>query len=61
MSKHRLNPTPVRIPPDLRAWLEQQAANNHRSLNGEIVAILSAHHQQHGPAPKAGKGGRQHA
>lgn len=30
----------LRLPPDLKRWLEEQAAQNHRSLNGEIVVRL---------------------
>lgn len=30
-----------RAPPDLKAWLEESAARNQRSLNAEIVFLLS--------------------
>lgn len=33
--------TPVRLPPDLKEWVKARAAANFRSLNAEIVAILS--------------------
>ena len=35
-------PTPVRLPPDLKKWIKQQAESNLRSVNAEIVAILMA-------------------
>lgn len=30
----------LRLPPDLKAWLEQDAARNDRSMNSQVVAIL---------------------
>lgn len=30
----------VRVPPDLKAWIERQAEMNHRSLTGEVVHRL---------------------
>jgi hypothetical protein len=33
--------TPVRLPSDLKEWAKTRAAANFRSLNAEIVAILS--------------------
>jgi plasmid stability protein len=33
--------TPVRLPSDLKEWAKARAAANFRSLNAEIVAILS--------------------
>ncbi len=35
----------VRMPATLRDWLAEEAARNHRSLNGEIVALLDAAHE----------------
>lgn len=32
----------LRIPPDLKKWLDQRAEDNGRSLNGEIVQIIRA-------------------
>nr|WP_294864373.1 Arc family DNA-binding protein [uncultured Pseudogulbenkiania sp.] len=37
---HKLAQFPVRMPPELRAWLEERAKRNSRSMNGEIIAIL---------------------
>jgi predicted HicB family RNase H-like nuclease len=31
----------LRLPPELRAWLEREARNNVRSLNSEIVFRLA--------------------
>ena len=33
-------PTPVRLPPELKRWLQHEAVDNHRSLNGEILHRL---------------------
>lgn len=33
-------PLQLRLPTELRDWLKRRAANNHRSMNGEIVSIL---------------------
>lgn len=38
--RHQLQPTPVRIPPELKTLLQAEAAANDRSLNGEILARL---------------------
>lgn len=35
-------PTPIRLPEDLKVWLKSEAATNHRSLNGEVLARLEA-------------------
>ncbi|WP_313193706.1 Arc family DNA-binding protein [Shinella zoogloeoides] len=35
-------PTSVRIPADLKGWLEDRSIKNFRSMNAELVAILSA-------------------
>lgn len=36
----KIKPTLVRIPDDLKEWLKKRAAENFRSMNGEIVARL---------------------
>lgn len=36
----RLRAVPIRMPVDLRQWYAQEAVDNERSLNGEIVSIL---------------------
>lgn len=33
-------PFGVRIPPDLREWIKQQAVANKRSLNSEVLVCL---------------------
>ena len=30
----------LRLPPDLKAWLEQDAQSNDRSMNGQVIALL---------------------
>ncbi|WP_083826236.1 Arc family DNA-binding protein [Cardiobacterium valvarum] len=30
----------LRLPADLKEWLQERSIQNHRSLNGEIVATL---------------------
>lgn len=37
MATQQLPPTPLRLPPDLKAWLKEQAMVNRRSLNGELL------------------------
>lgn len=37
---HQISPTPVRVPPDLKRWLQHSAIENHRSLNSEILHRL---------------------
>ena len=37
----RITPFPVRMPPELRAWLTVQAENADRSLNAEVVRTLT--------------------
>lgn len=36
----QITQTPVRLPADLKRWLQHEAIDNHRSLNGEIVYRL---------------------
>ena len=36
------NPTSIRLPADLKEWVETRSIRNHRSISSEIVAILSA-------------------
>lgn len=36
----QISPTPVRVPPDLKQWLQHEAVDNHRSLNNEILHRL---------------------
>jgi hypothetical protein len=33
---------PVRLPVDLKEWLESRSVRNFRSMNAELVAMLSA-------------------
>lgn len=40
MNDYDAQPTSLRLPPNLKAQLKDRAAANHRSLTGEIVAIL---------------------
>lgn len=37
----RLQPYPLRMTPDVRAWYEDEAAKNSRSLHGEIMKLLT--------------------
>ncbi|MGY8624342.1 Arc family DNA-binding protein [Chromobacterium violaceum] len=36
----QVSQTPVRLPEEIKAWLKHKAIDNHRSLNGEILARL---------------------
>lgn len=35
----------VRLPTHIRDELAKDASNNHRSMNGQLIAILAAHFQ----------------
>jgi hypothetical protein len=37
-----MQPTSIRLPPDLRAWLTAKAAADSRSLSSQIVQTLRA-------------------
>lgn len=37
-----VNPISVRIPADLKQWLEERSIRNFRPMSQELVAILSA-------------------
>ncbi len=37
----KINPYPVRMPTQVREWFEAQAKENGRSLNSEIVRVLT--------------------
>lgn len=32
----------VRLPSELKAWLEARAKANHRAMNGEVISLLEA-------------------
>lgn len=40
MSMNQLPPTPVRMPPALKAWIKESAEANRRSVNAEILVLL---------------------
>lgn len=58
----QVSPYPVRMNPELRAWIEAQAEANHRSINGEIVARLDQQYQaeQRKSRRQQTQGGRSH-
>jgi hypothetical protein len=37
----QMSSTPLRIPEDLKSWLKARADANFRSVNAEIIAMLS--------------------
>lgn len=41
----------VRLPTEIRDALSQDAKNNNRSMNGQIIAILKEHFKAAGLAP----------
>lgn len=43
--RHQLAPSPVRLPPDLKRWLQHQAVDAGWSLNKEILARLEQSRQ----------------
>lgn len=44
----QIAPFGLRIPEDLKDWLKQQAEQNRRSLNSEILARLEESKEQQG-------------
>lgn len=40
MKKKRIAPFPLRLPDDLRRWVQEMANKNERSLNSEIRMVL---------------------
>jgi hypothetical protein len=40
MAEKQVTPTPVRLPADLKTWVQARAAENLRSVNAEIIAML---------------------
>ncbi|WP_084728549.1 Arc family DNA-binding protein [Xenorhabdus khoisanae] len=38
--KQRILPYPLRMPPEVREWYEEESGKSGRSLNAEIVKIL---------------------
>lgn len=55
--RKQTTPYPLRLPEDLRAYLEDQAAAGHRSLHAEIVMRLEQTRQDH---IGKNKGGHDH-
>lgn len=45
----------VRLPPEMRDALEQDAKNNERSMNGQILFILKEHFRKEGISPESGQ------
>jgi len=41
-SQHMIKPFGLRIPPDLKSWIDEHAKTNGRSLNSEIVQLIKA-------------------
>ncbi|ATA55200.1 hypothetical protein CKY39_19765 [Variovorax boronicumulans] len=51
----KLAPSPVRLPPELKAWLKHQAIDNHRSMNSEVIARLEESRVRQGVAQQPSK------
>lgn len=45
----------VRLPPEMRDALEQDARNNERSMNGQILFILKEHFRREGISAESGR------
>lgn len=41
-SLSKFRPTSIRLPDDLKQWLEERSARHFRSQNSELIAILDA-------------------
>jgi len=46
MSMNQPHPTPVRLPTDLKAWVQASAKANRRSVNAEILMLLDLARKQ---------------
>lgn len=46
MKKSQIKPYPLRIPDDLRAWIQERAIKAGRSLNSEIHQMLKGSKEQ---------------
>lgn len=46
MSANQQHPTPLRMPCDLKEWIKAAAKANERSLNAQIVLLLTQAKQQ---------------
>jgi len=49
----QIQPTPVRLPDDLKVWIKHKAIDNHRSMNSEIIARLEESRKRDGDDAKA--------
>lgn len=50
--KKPIAPFGLRLPDDLKSWLEVQARENRRSMNGEITVVLERHRTQQQRQPQ---------
>jgi len=41
LTKSAITPFPLRMAPDLKEWLSERAGRNLRSMNNEVIAILT--------------------
>jgi len=50
----KITPTSIRIPRHLKDWLKDRAANNSRSINGELIQLMrKAKEKEEAKADKA--------
>lgn len=49
----------LRLPADVKAWLEHDAQRNDRSMNSQVVAILRERMNQQALAAQQGQAGQQ--
>ena len=50
----------LRLPQDLKKWLEEDAVRNDRSMNGQVVAVLRERMTAQAPANKNSHPSEQH-
>lgn len=46
MTDQKPKPLLIRLPPDLKAWLETEAQKHHRTQNGQVNFILEEARKQ---------------
>ena len=52
MSSNQQHPTPLRMPVDLKEWIKASAEANRRSVNAEILTLLTLAKSQMEKSPR---------
>ena len=52
MKSSKAVPMGIRVPPEIAAWLKEQAEQNRRSVSGQAVWAISQYRAQQPPQPQ---------